>query len=150
MVYVVVIVVNPVGQVAVYEVTTTVVTVLGLTLDPVVIDEGTSVTDIVPEVNVGRPNPDVVLLSAPVDRLPENKGVELVVTKILLVFEAVLEKVCLEPGILISDDGMFEEEPIVVEDLVEKTELDEVGLIEGVKECDVSVKTELEATGVLD
>lgn len=73
---------------AVYEVTTTVVTVLGFTLDPVIIDEGLSVTDIVPEVNVGRSTPSVDV--APVDQLPDpNKGVELVVTRVLLVFEAV-------------------------------------------------------------
>ena len=73
---------------AVYEVTTTVVTVLGFILDPVVIEEGTSVTGIAPEVNVGRSTPSEDV--APVDQLPHpNKGVELVVTRVLLVFEAV-------------------------------------------------------------
>ena len=134
-----VIVVNPVGQMEVYEVTTTVVTVLVFTLDPVVIDEGTFVTDVVPEVNVDRSTSvvDMVFLLVPVDRiLDPNKGVELVVTKVLLVFEAVrdtpVDTVCLEPGMITSDDGGNEElglwEPIAVEDVVKMAELDELGL----------------------
>lgn len=135
--YVVVIVVNPVGQMAVYEVTTTVVTVLGFTLGPVVVDEGTSVTDIVPEVNVGRSTPavDEVLL-VPVDQLPDsNKGVELVVTKVLLVFETVRDNptdpVCsrllLTPyNELLEELGLFGK--IDVEDVVRRAELDGVGL----------------------
>ena len=115
------------------------VTVLGFTLDPVVIDEGTFVTDVVPEVNVDRSTSvvDMVFLLVPVDRiLDPNKGVELVVTKVLLVFEAVrdtpVDTVCLEPGMITSDDGGNEElglwEPIAVEDVVKMAELDELGL----------------------
>lgn len=137
MVYVVVIVVNPVGQMAVYEVTTTVVTVLGFTLGPVVVDEGTSVTDIVPEVNVGRSTPAVdVVLPVPVDQLPDsNRVVELVVTKVLLVFEAVRDNpadpVFWRP-LLTSDNGVLEELGLLgkigVEDVVRRAELDGVGL----------------------
>ena len=136
MVYVVVIVVNPVGQTAVYEATTTVVAVLGFTLDPVVVDEGTSVTNIVPEVNVGRSTPAVdVVLPVPVDQLPDpNKGVELVVTKVLLVFEAVRDSPAVpvfSRPLLTPDNGVLEElglwEEIAVEDVVMRAELDEVG-----------------------
>lgn len=65
-----------------------------------------------------------------------------------------MDTVCLEPGILTSDDGESEElglwEKVAVEDVVKRTELDEVGLLGVINGCDVSVETDAEDTDVLD